>query len=62
LELSAGFDVTCGVGLSLKYYRRVFGDPSAIPPIVPTMKLPDVPKQLWCWGRNNFMQSSPPLE
>ena len=62
LELSAGFDVTCGVGLSLKYYRKVFGNPTANPPVRPTMKLQDVPKELWCWGRNNFMQSSPPLK
>jgi hypothetical protein len=62
LELSAGFDVTCGVGLSLKYFRKVFGNPSANPPVLPTMKLQDVPKELWCWGRNNFMQSSPPQE
>jgi hypothetical protein len=62
LELSAGFDVSCGVGLSLKYYSRVFGNPSANPPIKPTMRLEDVPKELWCWGRNNFMQSAPPLE
>jgi hypothetical protein len=62
LELSAGFDVTCGVGLPLKYHKKVFGNPSANPPLQPTMKLQDVPKQLWCWGRNNFMQSQPPLE
>jgi hypothetical protein len=62
LELSAGFDVTCGVGMSLKYHKKVFGNPSANPPLAPTMKLEDVPKQLWCWGRNNFMQSQPPLE
>lgn len=62
LELSAGFDVSCGVGMSLKYHSRVFGNPSANPPIAPTMRLEDVPKELWCWGRNNFMQSSPPQE
>ena len=62
LELSAGFDVTCGVGLPLRYFRKVFGNPSASPPVAPTMRLQDVPKEIWCWGRNQFMQASPPLK